>query len=192
MAATQTQSGGGPSPAPASGNITEKVPQAILGTVVAQVQTMGRVTALTTRGTDVTGRYVDLQSRVSALEASRNQYLTIMSRATSISDILAVQNQLDTLQSQIEQLQGQLQLLNSQTTYATLAVSLSAPGGPAAPVPHAATGIAAAWHGAVSGFTAAFDGLLRIAGPLLFALLLLAALLLLGRLAWRAARRRTA
>jgi len=35
-----------------------------------------------------------------------------------------VQNQLNSIQSQIEQLQAQLNLLNSETTYATLTVSL--------------------------------------------------------------------
>ena len=87
-----------------------------------------------------------------------------MTKATSISDILAVQSQLDTLQSQIEQLQGQLQVLDSQTTYGTLVVSVSEPGHRSTPPPAPRSGIGAAWHGAVSGFTAAFDGLVRGSG----------------------------
>ena len=39
-------------------------------------------------------------------------------------------------------------------------------------------------------FAAGFEWLIRIAGPLLFALLVLAALLGLGRLTWRATERR--
>ena len=54
-----------------------------------------------------------------------------MARATTIGDILAVQNQLDNLQSQLEQLQGQLQVLNGETTYSTLAITLSERGAPA-------------------------------------------------------------
>ena len=73
----------------------------------------GKTTKLTTKATDVTGQYVDLQSRIAALEASRQQYLTIMAKATTVGDVLAVQAQLDTIQSQIEQLQGQLQVLTS-------------------------------------------------------------------------------
>jgi len=191
VANTQTQSGGGASTPLSSGSITLQVPEASFGPVVAQVQTFGKVTALTTRGTDVTGQYVDLQARIAALEASRDQYLTIMSKATSISDILAVQAQLDTLQTQIEQLQGQLQVLDSETTYGTLVVSVSERGGHPPPVHPARSGIASAWHGAVSGFAAALDGLIRIAGPALFVLLCLAALAVLGRLAWRGVRRRT-
>ena len=186
VADTQTQSGGGGA---GYGSVTLQVPEDSFSSVVAQVQSLGTVTSLTTRGTDVTGQYVDLQSRIAALQASRDQYLTIMTKATSISDILAVQNQLDSLQSEIEQLQGQLQVLDSETTYGTLAVSLSEPGGHRPPPPAPRSGIGSAWHGAVSGFAAAFDGLVRIAGPLLFVLLLLLAVVLLGRIAWRTLRR---
>ena len=39
--------------------------------------------SLSTKATDVTSQYVDLQSRVVALQASRQQYLTIMAKATT-------------------------------------------------------------------------------------------------------------
>jgi hypothetical protein len=191
VASTQVQAGGASASPPSSGSITLQVPEASFGSVVAQARTFGRVTFLTTKGTDVTGQYVDLQARIAALTASREQYLTIMTKASSISDILAVQAQLDTLQTQIEQLQGQLQVLNSETTYGTLVVSLSEHGGHPVPVHHRPSGIDRAWHGALSGFAAAFDGLIRIAGPALFVLLCLAVLAVLGRWAWRETRRRT-
>ena len=55
---------------------------------------------------------------------SRQQYLTIHAKATTVGDVLSVQEQLDTIQSQIEQLQGQLSLLTSQdVAYSTLTVT---------------------------------------------------------------------
>src|ERR1035437_2407635 len=101
-----------------------EVPQRSFDTLVTQVQKAGRPTSVVTSSSDVTSQYVDLRARINAAEASRQQYLTIMSKATSISDILAVQSQLNNLQSQIEQLQGQLNVLNNATTYGTLTVSL--------------------------------------------------------------------
>jgi hypothetical protein len=187
VASTATQSA---TPgAPAQGTVTLQVPEASFDVVLAQVRAIGRVTSLTTNATDVTGQYVDLQARISALEDSRQQYLTIMAKATTIGGILAVQAQLDNLQSQLEQLQGQLQVLTSETTYATLAVTLSQKVVPP-PVHKVQSGLASAWHGAVSGFVAGFEGVVRVAGPLLFALLLLAALVLTGRFAWRLRQRR--
>jgi Domain of unknown function (DUF4349) len=190
VASTQVEAGGASASPPSSGSITLQVPEASFGPVVAQVRTLGKVTLLTTKGTDVTGQYVDLQARIAALTASRQQYLTIMTKASSISDILAVQAQLDSLQTQIEQLQGQLQVLTGETTYGTLVVALSEHAGHPAPVHHRPSGIDRAWHGALSGFAAAFDGLIRIAGPALFVLLCVAALAVLGRWAWRETRRR--
>lgn len=187
VAASQTQSGS--SGAPAQGTVTLQVPQPSFSAVVDQARSYGKVGSLSTKATDVTGQYVDLQARITALQDSRQQYLTILSRATSIGDILSVQSQLDDLQSQLEQLQGQLQVLDGQTTYATLDVTLTQNLAPA-PAPAAPSGLSTAWHGAVHGFVAGIDGLVRLAGPLLFALLVLAALGLGGRLAWRLGRRR--
>jgi hypothetical protein len=141
-----------------------------------------------TSSQNVTGQYVNLQARIGALNASRQQYLAIMKRATTIGGILAVQTQLDAIESQIEQYQGQLDVLSHETTYATLTVLLSESGHHA--VSHHESGLRKAWHDSISGFVAGFEWLIRLAGPVLFALLLLAAAAGLGRLGWRAARRR--
>lgn len=191
VANSDTESGGGSSDTPTFGNVTLQIPENSFSSVVTQVQSFGKVTSLSTKGTDVTGQYVDLQSRIAALQASRDQYLTIMTKASSIGDILSVQNQLDNIQSQIEQLQGQLQVLDNQTTYGTLAVSVTEKGAKPAPEPQPGSGIGSAWHDTVSGFVAGFEWLVRIAGPLLFALLCVAALAFLGIYGWRAARRHT-
>ena len=137
---------------------------------------------------------MNLQAQISALQSSRQQYLTIMTRASSIGDILAVQSELDTIQSQIDQLQGQLNVLDNETTYGTLTVSLSEPGKPPplAPRPHprpASSSLAKAWDKGVGGFVSGIFWIIRIAGPLLLVLLCLAALLFLGRFTWRVARR---
>lgn len=171
-----------------SGTIVLEVPQASFSRLVAQVERVGRATSVVTNSDDVTSQYVNLQARIHALKVSLNQYLSIMTRATSISGILAVQNQIDQIQSQIEQDQGQLNVLNHQTTYASLTVNV------ATPAHHAAStrrsGIDKAWHNSVSGFVSGFEWLIRLAGPVLFVLLVLAALSTLATLSWRTIRRR--
>jgi hypothetical protein len=189
VASTQAQvvPGGGD---PSSGSIVLRVPESDFGSVVSAVQQDGRATSVVTTSTDVTGQYVDLQARITALEASRQQYLTIMAQASSIGDILAVQSQLDTLQSQIEQLQGQFTVLSDETTYGTLTVSLSEAGHrPVRPL-GPGSGVAKAWDDGIGGFVSGFEWLIRIAGTTLFVLLLIGALLVLGGWAWRALRRR--
>jgi hypothetical protein len=151
-----------------------------------KAQALGKTDDLTTKASDVTGQYVDLQSRIAALQDSRQQYLTIMARATSVGDVLAVQSQLNTIQSQIEQLQGQLNLLTAQTTYSTLNVQVTerSPGGKPTPPAHR-SGLSKAWHDSVHGFVVGVEGIIRLAGPVLFTLLCAAVLIFGGRLLWR-------
>ena len=173
-----------------NGTVTLEVPVASFSAVLGEAESLGKVSQLTTQATDVTAQYVDLQSQITALEASRQQYLTIMTRASSIGDVLAVQAQLDSLQSQIQQLQGQLAVLGSETDYSKVTFGVSET---AAPPHHRAravpSGLAKAWHDSVHGFVVGSEGLIRIAGPALFALLCLGAALLGGQLLWRRLQR---
>jgi hypothetical protein len=173
-----------------TGSIVLQVPERRFATLVDQVRHVGHATSVVTSANDVTGQYVDLQARISALQVSRAQYLTIMTRTTSINGILAVQSQLNSIQSQIEQLQGQLNLLNTETTYGTLSVALTQSGHVLVPLSHSRTGFNKAWHDSITGFISGFEWLLRIAGPLLFALILLAVLAMLGRVVWLVSQRR--
>lgn len=188
VANSQTQSAasiGGPP----SGSVTLQVPVDDFATVLKRAQALGKTSDLTTKATDVTGQYVDLQARITALEATRQQYLTILAKATTVGDILSVQEELDTVQTQIEQLQGQLQLLTSQTSYSTLTVTVSE-GTPALrPAPLPESGLVRAWHTGIGGFVAGVEGLIGVAGPLLFALLLLGVVVVGGRALWRRVQR---
>jgi hypothetical protein len=186
VANSQTQSGGGFP----SGSVTLQVPVQSFATVLARAEALGKTSGLTTKATDVTGQYVDLQSRITALAASRQQYLTILAKADTVGDVLAVQDQLNAIQSQIEQLQGQLQLLTSQTSYSTLTVTVGERSPAPVPSPLPESGLVRAWHASVGGFVTGAEGAIRIAGPLLFALLLVGAVLAGGRALWRRSQRR--
>jgi hypothetical protein len=190
VAKSQVQVGTGLATSPSYATVVLQVPEPSFSALLTQVQGVAKVTSVASTSTDVTGQYVDLQARITALQASRQQYLTILARATSIGDVLAVQSQLDALQAQIEQLQGQLNVLDGQTNYGTLTVSLSEAGQHPVPAPQPRSGLSKAWHDGISGFVSGFEWLVRIAGPTLFVLLLLAAVAAAGRLAWRAYRRR--
>lgn len=168
--------------------IVLEVPQRLFTTLVSQVQQVGHATSINVQSGDVTSQYVGLQARLTALDASRTQYLSIMARATTIGDILAVQAQLNSLQSQIEQLQGQMNLLNNEITYGSLTVQLTE----ASHVVSAtsSSGPAKAVRESVAGFVAGFEWLIRIVGPALFVVLLLGALYGLSKFIRRAVRRR--
>jgi hypothetical protein len=180
-----SQSQNGTSGGSAYGTITMDVPVNDFAAVLKAAERYGKTSNLSTSATDVTGQYVDLQARLTALEDSRQQYLTILAKATSIGDILSVQEQLDSIQQQIEQLQGQLQLLTSQTSYSKVTVTVNEGTPPPPPGPLPESGLVRAWHDSVGGFVAGVEGVVRLAGPFLFALLCLALVAVGGRVLWR-------
>jgi hypothetical protein len=184
---TQANSNASSSNSFGSGAIVLEVPQQSFTRFVADVERVGHATSVTTSSNNVTGQYVDLQARISALHASLAQYLKIMTKATTVNGILAVQNQINSIQTEIEQDQGQLKLLTNQTTYASLTVNVAQTGH------HSSTtrsGFAKAWHDSVHGFVAGFEWLVRLAGPALFALLLFGVLYEFVKYARRGIRRR--
>jgi hypothetical protein len=188
VANSQTQTGAGTGGAP-YGTVTLQVPVGSFSAVLKQAQSLGKTANLSTKATDVTSQYIDLNARLQALQEGRRQYLAIMAKATTIGDILSVQEQIDTIQQQIEQLQGQLNVLTSETSYSTLTVDVNEGSSPLQPVPLPESGMVRAWHDSVGGFVAGMEGLVRVAGPVLFALVLLGLAMTGGRTLWRRCQR---
>lgn len=175
----------------ASGAVTLRVPvQAFESTLVEVRQLPVKVISQQTSGEDVTARYVDLQARLHSLQATRAAFERIMSRATTIGETLSVQSRISDVQTQIEQLQGQLRVLGDQTSYSTLAVTVSE----RVPVAKPATarrssGFAHAIGLSVNRFVHGLEAIISILGPVLLVALVAAVLLLAGRLAYRRLRR---
>jgi hypothetical protein len=137
----------------------------------------------------VTAEYSDIKARLTALNATRSQLLTILQKATAIGDVLAVQDRINQVQTEIEQLQGQQKVLDDQTSYAALSVDVSQQGAKLGP-PQQRAGLAKAWYDAHHGFTNGVEWLIARSGTALLVLLILAALAAVARVAWVLLRRR--
>ncbi|HEX8727294.1 MAG TPA: DUF4349 domain-containing protein, partial [Ktedonobacterales bacterium] len=74
---------------------------------------------------DVTGSYVDAQSRLANLRIEQGRLQTLMSQAKSINDILTIDQRLTDVEGQIEQIEAQLNQLNGQTTFYTIQIQLT-------------------------------------------------------------------
>jgi hypothetical protein len=80
-----------------------------------------------TEAVEVTGQVIDLEARIRNLRASETALQEIASRATRISDVLEVQNQLTNVRGQIEQLSAALEDLEDRAGFATLTATFSVP-----------------------------------------------------------------
>ena len=164
-----------------SGVISFMVPAAKFDDTIDQLSKLGKVQNEHISGNDVSAQYVDLQARLANMEAQRNAMLALLGRAQTISDIIAVQNQLGQITQQIEQLKGQISYIEHNTTYSTVSVNILEAGAPAQTTPVDSWGFASALTGAAHNFVTTINYIitgLGAIGPIVI-------LLGLGYLLWR-------
>lgn len=103
----------------------------------------------TTKSTqDVSGDYVDTQSRLKNLRGEQSRLLTLLGHATALGDILAIDQRLTDVEGQIEQIEAHLNQLNGQVSFYTIAISLQ-PSQAVLTPPPAAWSLAAIWQDAL-------------------------------------------
>jgi hypothetical protein len=74
---------------------------------------------------EVTMQLVDLEARLRNLRASETALLDLMTQATTVSDVLAVQTQLTSVRSDIESYDAQRAALADQVAMTTISVTIS-------------------------------------------------------------------
>lgn len=178
------------------GSVTLRAPAARFGRLVSAAEAVGALRSLQTSSNDVSSQVDDLTAQITALEDARGQLEALLKRAGKISDLLAVDNQIESTQSQIEQLQVSQREIADQVAYSTLSVGLEVVNPPRPLQRHEAVGFSAAWRHAVRGFVGGVRATVADLGVVLFSVLGLAALaalvVLIARLGRRLVLRRLA
>jgi Domain of unknown function (DUF4349) len=172
-----------------TGRLVVRVPAARYEELVARLRGVpGRVVSASTSGEDVTAQYTDLESQLVSLRAARSRFLDILSRAKTVTEVLAVQQRVDEVTAQIDTVEGQRRLLARQSDLGTLDVQVSEVGDEAVAQPR--TGLGKAFADARHGFVGGVEALVRISGPLLLVALVLGVLSLVAHGVYRTWRRR--
>lgn len=117
-----------PAPKRQTATVTVRVPAESFTSVMNQIRGIAKeVTSESSNASEVTEEYTDLQARLRNLQAIEQQYLQLLARAEAISDILTVQDRLNSVRAEIEQVQGRINLLDNLIDMATITVSISPP-----------------------------------------------------------------
>ena len=103
-----------------------------IGVPVQQFETaMRRLRGLAVRvldenasGQDVTNEYVDLESQLGNLQATRDRIRTFLDNAKTVEESLQINQELTTIEGQIEQVKGRINFLSNRTAYSTITVNL--------------------------------------------------------------------
>ncbi|MEX2546371.1 MAG: DUF4349 domain-containing protein, partial [Chloroflexota bacterium] len=103
--------------------VTYRIPAARWAEAVAGLRAIGvKVLSEDTDAQDVTAQVVDLDARIANLRASELALQEIMSRATTITDVLKVQGELTGVRGDIESMTAQRDHLADQAALGTLEV----------------------------------------------------------------------
>lgn len=78
----------------------------------------------TASGEDVTNQFVDLQSQLTNLEATRERIKMFLDSAKTVDEALRINQELSVIESQIEQIKGQMNYLEDRSAYSTITINL--------------------------------------------------------------------
>jgi len=168
-----------------TGVLNFMVPAANFDATIDELSKVGKVQNEQITGTEVSGQYLDLQTRLDNAIAQRAAMLTLLTEAKTITDMIAVQNQIGQITGQIEQLKGQIKYLDDHTSFSALTVTMTEAAATAeAPAPSDSWGFKSALSDAAHNFVATINYVvvgLGVLGPFI----LLGGL---GYLLWRRRR----
>jgi hypothetical protein len=112
----------------ASASVTYRIPAERWNDALDALRGVGqKLVSLTTNSSDVTAQVIDLNARIANLQASETALQEIMQQATTISDVLKVQDQLTAVRGDIESMTAQRDHLSNQAALATLTVNFNVP-----------------------------------------------------------------
>jgi len=107
------------------GSVTIRVPADQFDAAVAEIKAMAlEVQSESTSSRDVTEEYVDLESRLTNLEATADRVRGFLDEARNVEDALDVNRELSNLESEIEVIKGRMKYLSQLAAFSMLTVTL--------------------------------------------------------------------
>jgi hypothetical protein len=75
-------------------------------------------------GEDVTDQYVDLESQLTNLEATRERIKSFLDDAKTVDEALRINAELSEIERQIEEIKGRMNYLKDRSSYSTITITL--------------------------------------------------------------------
>jgi hypothetical protein len=104
--------------------VTLRVPSGKAKGLLDRLDAIGNVLSQSVEAKDIGKEYFDAKLRLSSLEVTLRRYQEILTRATSVEEVLRIEQELSRLRAEIEQVKGNLRWLSDRAARATLHVAL--------------------------------------------------------------------
>lgn len=110
-----------------SAYLVVRIPSADLDPTVEAITALGVVQEISVNTLDVSVQKVDLDARITVLEAAILRLGALLDTAASTADVISVETALTERQAELDSLQSQRDFLGDQTVFATLSISVITP-----------------------------------------------------------------
>jgi hypothetical protein len=149
-----------------SGTFTLRIPAANFDAAMVQLAQLGTVDSSDIHGQDVTAEFLDAKAHLKILYARRKFLFGVAADASTQTESINAQRQLEETQLEIDKITGQLRYLNNQVAISTIKVDVREPG--ASPIeaspaddpnPSLGDAIARGFHGFLTVVSAIVIGL---------------------------------
>ncbi len=109
------------------GTIVFKIPSEKFDDFVNYIKEIGSITYQSIQSTDITEEYYDIKSRLKNLKATEERLLSILSKASNVTEILQVEAELSRVRGDIESFEGQIKLYDNLVGFSTITLSIYGP-----------------------------------------------------------------
>lgn len=107
-----------------SANLTIRIPKELLDDFVTQVSETSNVVSKNESTEDVTLQYVDLESHKKALETEQERLLELLEQATTMEDIIAIEERMSQVRYELETMESQLRTYDNLVDFSTVDISI--------------------------------------------------------------------
>ncbi|MCM1125518.1 MAG: DUF4349 domain-containing protein [Lachnospiraceae bacterium] len=105
-------------------NLTIRIPADKLNDFLSEIAEVSNVISRNESVTDVTLKYVDMESHKKALVTEQDRLLELLEQAENIEDIISIESRLSEVRYQIESMESQLRTMDNLVSYSTVYLSV--------------------------------------------------------------------
>lgn len=107
-----------------NGYIIVRIPSEKLDGFVGSVSKSANILSRSSELEDITDQYIDVESRIKALETEHSALLSMLEKASSISDIMSIQSRITEVRGSLESYKSRQKQYDNEVAYSTLSINI--------------------------------------------------------------------
>lgn len=106
-------------------NMDVRIPAENLEKFIEELAVIGTITSKSITSDDITDSYIDVESRINALETEEKTLLGILEKAENLTDVIELQDRLSQVRADLESLKTQKQSYDGMVSYSGVSLDIN-------------------------------------------------------------------